>query len=114
VNHQGKDTHHGGTALVEFDSTLLELSFGIESVPSEVNGSVTEVTNEFGFSGQVTHDGGFEDTNEEKELNKSTSGDGLEGGETVGDGSEGSSGVVDISGETDTGFLDEVTNNGKH
>ena len=74
----------------------------------------TEVTDEFGFSGQVTHDRGFQDSNEEKELDKATGGDFLEGGKTVGDFGEGLAGVVDGSGETDTGFLDEVANNGEH
>ena len=114
MNHEAKDAHHGGTALVEFNGTLLELSFGIKSVPAKVNGTITEVTDEFGFSGQVTHDRGLEDTNEEEELDKSTGRDGLEGGETVGDGSEGSSRVVNVSGKADTGFLDQVANDGKH
>ena len=114
VDHKGKDTHHGGTALVKLDGTLLELSFGIKSVPTVVDGSVTEVTNEFGFSGDVTHDRGFEDTDKEKKLDKSTGRDGLEGGETVGDGGEACARVVNVSGKTDSGFLDKVSNNGKH
>jgi len=32
VNHQGKHTHLGGTALVKLDGTLLELGFFIKSV----------------------------------------------------------------------------------
>jgi hypothetical protein len=40
VDHKGKDTHHGGTALVELNGTLLELSFGIERVPAKVNGAI--------------------------------------------------------------------------
>ena len=114
VDHEAEETHLGGTSLVEFDGTLLELSFSIESVPAKVNGAVTEVTDEFGFSGQVTHDRGFQDSNEEKELDKATGGDFLEGGETVGDFGEGLAGVVDGSGKTDTGFLDKVSNNTKH
>jgi len=114
VNHQGKDAHHGGTAVVKLDGALAELGLLIEGVPSVVDGSVTEVTNELGLSGQVTHDRGLKNTNEEKELNKTSGRDGLEGSESVGDGLEGGSTVVDGSGETDTGFLDKVSNNGKH
>jgi hypothetical protein len=114
VDHKGKDSHLGGTALVELDGTLLELGLLIKGVPAEVDGSVTEVSGEFRFTGEVLHDRGLKDSNEEKELDKSTSGDLLEGGETVGDGRKGLSGVVDGSRKTDTGFLDKVSNNGEH
>jgi hypothetical protein len=114
VDHKGKDSHLGGTALVELDGALLELGLFIEGVPAEVDGSVTEVTREFGFAGHVKHDGRFEDSNKEKKLDKSTSGDLLEGGETVGDGRKGLSGEIDGSRKTDAGFLDEVSNNGEH
>jgi hypothetical protein len=114
VDHKGKDSHLGGTALVELDGTLLELGLLIEGVPSVVDGSVTEVSGEFGFTGDVLHDRGLEDSNEKEELHKATSGDLLEGGETVGDGRKGLSGVVDGSRKTDAGFLDKVSNNGKH
>jgi hypothetical protein len=114
VDHKGKDSHLSGTALVELDGALLELGLFIEGVPAEVDGSVTEVSREFSFTGEVKHDRGFEDSNKEEELNKSTSGDLLEGGETVGDGRKGLSGVVDGSRKTDAGLLDEVSNNGEH
>jgi hypothetical protein len=114
VNHKGKDSHLGGTALVELDGTLGELGLLIERVPSVVDGSVTEVSGEFGFTGDVLHDRGFEDSNKEEELNKSTSRDLLEGGETVRDGRKGLSGVVNGSRKTDASFLDKVSNNGEH
>jgi hypothetical protein len=114
VDHKGKDSHLGGTALVELDGTLGELGLLIEGVPAEVDGSVTEVSREFGFTGDVLHDRGFEDSNKEEELDKSSSRDLLEGGETVGDGRKGLSGVVDGSRKTDASFLDKVSNNGEH
>jgi hypothetical protein len=114
VHHKGKDSHLGGTALVELDGTLGELGLLIEGVPAEVDGSVTEVSGELGFTGDVLHDRGFEDSNEEKKLDKSTSGDLLEGGETVRDRRKGLSGVVDGSRKADASFLDKVSNNGEH
>ena len=114
VDHKTEDTHHGGTALVEFNGTLLQLGFFVKGVPSKVNGAVTEVPDEFGFARHVTHDGGFQDTNKEKELDKATGGDFLKGGEPVGDGGKGLAGKVNGSRKTDAGFLDEVSDNGKH
>jgi hypothetical protein len=40
VDHKGKDTHHGGTAIVELNGTLLGLRRGIKSVPAKVNGTI--------------------------------------------------------------------------
>ena len=114
VDHKGKDTHHGSTALVELDSTLLELGGGIKGIPAVVDGAVTEVTNVLGSAGKVLHDASLQKTDEKKKLAKSTSRNGLEGGKTVGDGSERSSTQVNVSRKTDTGLLDEVTDNGKH
>jgi len=47
VNHKSQKTHHGSTALVELDGTLLQLGLFIKGVLSEVNEVVTEVTDEF-------------------------------------------------------------------
>ena len=114
VDHKGKDTHLGGTSVVELDGTLLKLGLFIEGVPAEVDGIITEVTNEFAVAGQVTHDRGLEDSNKEEELDKSTSGDGREGGKSVGDVSEGGTREVDVSRKTDTGLSNEVSDNSKH
>ena len=113
MDHKGKDTHHGGTSLVKLDGTLGKLGFLIEGVPSEVKGVVTEVTDEFS-SGDVLHDGKLKEANEGNKLGNSGSRDGVEGGESVGDILELESRVVNVSGETDSGFLDKVSNNGKH
>ncbi len=109
----------------------------IEGVPSEVEGVVTEVTNEFS-SGNVLHDGKFQETNKGNNLRNTSSGDGVEGGETVGDIREGEAGVVNVSGQSDsccnygistestfvslikiyihglTGLGDQVSSDGKH
>jgi hypothetical protein len=114
MDHEGEDAHLSGTAVVQFDGTLLELLFFRKAIPSEVNGVVAEVTNVFTSSGDVLHDGRLKDTDEEKELDKSTGRDGLEGSETVGDISELGSRKVNASWKTDTGLLDKVSNNGKH
>eukprot|EP00580_Thalassiosira_gravida_P001041 CAMPEP_0201601606 /NCGR_PEP_ID=MMETSP0492-20130828/2537_1 /ASSEMBLY_ACC=CAM_ASM_000837 /TAXON_ID=420259 /ORGANISM="Thalassiosira gravida, Strain GMp14c1" /LENGTH=99 /DNA_ID=CAMNT_0048064887 /DNA_START=199 /DNA_END=494 /DNA_ORIENTATION=- len=46
VDHKSKDTQHGGTAVVELDGTLGKLGLLVEVIPSEVDVSVTEVTDE--------------------------------------------------------------------
>ena len=43
VDHKGEHTHLGGTSLVKLNSTLGHLGLGIEGVPAEVKGTVTEV-----------------------------------------------------------------------
>jgi len=66
VDHKAKDSHHGGTSVVELNGTLAELGLLIEGVPSEVEGSVTEVTNEFTLSGDVLHNTELKSTDEAK------------------------------------------------
>eukprot|EP01083_Nonionella_stella_P114879 340041_1 len=41
-NHISKDSHHGGTAIVELNGTLGEVGLLIKIIPAEVNVSVTE------------------------------------------------------------------------
>jgi len=113
VNHKGKDTHHGGTALVELDGTLLQLGLFVEAVPAEVNGVIAEVTHEFSSS-DVLHDTELEEANESNYLSNSGARDGVESGESIGDVFELEARVVDVSRETDSGFRDKVSNNGKH
>ena len=58
VDHKSKDSHLCGTAVVELDGTLGKLGLLIKVIPSKVNVSVTEVTNEFVSSSRnVSHDG---------------------------------------------------------
>ena len=45
VDHKSENSKHGGTAVVKLDGTLLKLGLLIKVIPSEVNVSITEVTN---------------------------------------------------------------------
>merc|ERR1719197_1761868 len=92
---------------------LGKLGLLVEGVPAKVEGVVAEVTNELS-AGDVLHDGKLKETNEGNQLSNSGSRDGVEGGETVGDIGEGKSGVVNVSGKTDSGLGNEVSDNGKH
>ncbi len=114
VDHEGQDSHHGGTSVVELDGSLLQLGVLIEGVPSVVKGSVAEVTREFGFSGNILHDGKLQKTDQGNNLANTGSSNVVEGGESVADTTEGKSLVVDISRETDPGFSDKVSEDGKH
>ena len=117
VDHKSKDSELGGTAVVELDGTLLKLGLFIKVIPSEVNVSVTEVTNVFvSGSGNITHEGDLQPSNEGDDLALSLEGDGVrsdQGGNTVGEGVEGVSGVVDVSGEVDSGTGDDLAKEGK-
>jgi len=99
VDHKSEDSHHGGTAVVELDGTLLELGLLVEVIPAEVNVSVTEVTDELVSSSRnIAHKGTLEDSNESNDLDKSGSGNGVgaeKGGNTIGERVKGVSGVVD-------------------
>ena len=118
VNHKSEDSHHGSTAIVQLDGTLLELGLLIEVIPAEVNVSVTEVTNELiSSSGDIAHEGALEDSDEGNDLDKSSSGNGVgaeKGGNAVGEGVEGISGVVDGSREVDSGTGHDLSEEGKH
>jgi hypothetical protein len=107
MDHKSKDSHHGGTAVVELDGTLGELGLLIKVIPAEVDVSVAEVTDVLvSGSRNVAHEGALQDTDEGDDLDKSRGGDGVgaeEGGDTVGEGVEGVTRVVDISGEVDSG-----------
>ena len=114
VDHQTEHTHLGGASLVQFDGALLELGFFIKCIPAKVDGTVAEIGAEFGLAGQVGHDASLEETNEKKELNESAGGDGFEGSKSVGDGCEGGSREVNVSRKTNSGLLDEVSDNTEH
>mmetsp|Transcript_25788 Transcript_25788/g.33669 ORF Transcript_25788/g.33669 Transcript_25788/m.33669 type:complete len:226 (-) Transcript_25788:21-698(-) len=117
VNHKSEDSHLGGTAVVELNGTLGELFLLIKVIPSEVNVSVAEVTNELvSGSFDVTHDGALKDSDEGDDLDKSSSGDGVrsdQGGNTVGVRVEGVTRVVNVSGKVDSGTGDNLSKEGK-
>ena len=103
MDHNSKNAHHGGTAVVQLDSALGQLGLRVEGVPAEVDGAVAEVTWEIsggGAIGGVLHHTKLEGTNEENNLGKARSGDGIravDGGPAVGVGGEGMSQVVDVA-----------------
>jgi hypothetical protein len=75
VNHKSKNTHLCGTAVVQLNSTLGKLGLFIESIPAEVNGTVTEITNKVSWGGTVggiLHDSKLKETNEGKDLKGSS------------------------------------------
>jgi len=118
VNHKSKDSHHGGTAVVQLNSSLEGLGFLIKAVPSEINVSVTEVTNEL-VSGSlnVTHDGNLQDTDEGNDLDQTGGGDGVgadDGSNTVGVRCEGVTRVVNGSWKVDSSAGDDLSQEGKH
>ena len=49
MDHKSKDSHHGGTAVVELNGTLGKLGLLIKINSAEVNVSIMEVTNMFIF-----------------------------------------------------------------
>ena len=116
MDHKSKDSHHGGTSVVQLNSTLGKLGLLIEGVPSEVKGTVTEVTDEFVLAGNILHDTELKSTNEGEDLGESGRGDGIgaeEGGKAVGVGVEGVAGVVNVSIEVDSGAGDDLSQEGK-
>ena len=113
MDHKGKDSHLGGTSLVELNSTLLQLGLLVERVPAEVDGIITEITNEFSSS-DVLHDSELKETDEGDKLSNSSGRNGLDGGEPIRNGREGGAVVVNVAWETDSGLSNEVSNNGKH
>ena len=115
VDHESKKSHLGGTSLVQFNGTLGELGLFIEGVPSEVKGSVTEVTDVL-ISGSldVLHDSEFQETDKGGNLKGSGDGDGEGRIPSVSKAGEGCSGVVNVTWKVDSGGVDKVSNNSKH
>ncbi len=118
VDHEAKDSHHGSTSVVQFNTALLKLGFLGELVPSVVNVSVSEVTNELvSGSGDVLHDGEFEDGDQGNDLGKSSLRNGIRsfnGTPSVGDGGEEGSLLVDGSREEDSGTGGDLAQEGQH
>ncbi|KAL7498620.1 hypothetical protein ACHAWT_007794, partial [Skeletonema menzelii] len=117
VDHKSEDSEHSSTAVVQLNGTLLKLGLFIEVIPAEVNVSVTEVSNVLvSGSGNITHEGNLQQSNEGDDLALSLEGDGIrsdQGGNTVGEGVEGVSGVVNVSGEVDSGTGGDLAKEGK-
>ena len=106
VDHEPEDAHHGRASVVELDGALAELRLLVEGIPSEVDGAVAEVADEFVLAGDVLHDAELEESDEGEDLGESGGGDGIgteEGGDAVGVGIEGMSGIIDVAGEVESG-----------
>merc|ERR1711935_243600 len=97
---------------------LGELLFLVEVIPSEVNVSVSEITNELvSGSSDILHETNFEESNEGNELDKSRGRDGVrsdKGSNTVGEGVEAVSVEVDASRKVDSGTGGDLAKEGKH
>ena len=113
VNHDSEDSELGGTSVVEFDGTLGKLFFLIEGVPSEIDGSGAEVTDEFTITAVVAHDE-FEDKNEGNDLTPSFLRDGGKSSGSRRDAGEAGSGQVNVSSKTDSGVLGDESEESKH
>jgi len=117
MDHEAKESQHGGTSVVELDATLEVLLLLVECVPAEVETTVTEITDEFtwlGAVGRIQHHETFEETNEGKHLEKTGFRNGLDGGPTVGDGLEGGSGKIDVSWKANSIPGHDLTKEAKH
>ena len=105
VYHKSKDTHHGGTAVVQFNGALGGLGIRIEGVPAKVKSAVAEVTRELTLACNIPHYEDLKEANEGNHLKKTSLRDGVrseEGSQAVGVGVEGVSGVVDGSCKVDS------------
>ena len=113
VDHKTEDSHHGGTSVVKLDGTLLHLLFLIKIIPSVIDGSGAEISDEFTSSGVITHDE-FQNEDEGEKLDLSSLRDGGQGGGSGRDVGEGCSREINVTRKTDSGVFDEESNNGKH
>jgi hypothetical protein len=117
VNHKSKNSHHGGTSVVQFNGTLRELGLFIKVIPSEVDVTVTEVTGEFGKSWNLTHESAFEDSNSGDHLHNSGGGDVVvseDGSNSIGERVEGVTSVVDGSWKVESGTGGDLAKEGQH
>jgi len=113
VEDKSGDSHHGGTSVVDLDRSLLELGFGIELVPSKVEGAVPVVTDVFGLVvepvGIAVDNGGHGHKGEHLQQDVLS----VLGGKEVVEGLE-SGGDVSGSGESDSGGGGQVSDHGEH
>mmetsp|Transcript_17466 Transcript_17466/g.35902 ORF Transcript_17466/g.35902 Transcript_17466/m.35902 type:complete len:250 (-) Transcript_17466:271-1020(-) len=110
VNHESQDSHLCGSAVVQFDGSLLE-HFFLRCLPREH--AVSEITGVFSHS-SVLHDEQLEESDKGENLEKTLVGDVFDSGDAGLDGGKGGSGVVDVSGNTGTEGCVDVSENGKH
>ena len=51
VDHETEDAHHGGTAVIELDTTLDAFDTIIKNVPTKVEKAITEISGELALAG---------------------------------------------------------------
>ena len=113
VHHKGQHTHLGGTALVQFLSTVVVLGFfGVGTDESNGEARSGEVTREGSFS--LLPSGKLEDTAEGENLEGSRNRNREGGIPTRSKVRELGSISGDVTREVDTSLVDKVSNNTKH
>ena len=111
VYHQSKDAHLSGTSLVELDCTLGKLGFRIEIIPTKVNESISEVTNEFVLTSYILHHCKLQEANEGNDLGKSSGRHCRKGRESSRDGCESVTGKVNVSRKPNSSSRNKITDN---
>jgi hypothetical protein len=100
--HKAKNSHHSSTAVVQLNTTLLELGLLVKGVPTEVKSSITEVSYEFTLSGYILHYSKLKSSYESYNLEKSSLWDGSYSSPSIWDGVEGGTCGVDVSWKVDS------------
>ncbi|KAL7544053.1 hypothetical protein ACHAXR_013492, partial [Thalassiosira sp. AJA248-18] len=117
VNHKSKNTHHGSTSVVQLDGTLGELGLFIKGIPSKVNESITEISNELvASSWNINHNTCLQETDEEEDLRKTFLGNRvgtLDGRPAIVERTERVSSIIDVAWEVDASTGDDVTQEGE-
>ena len=109
VDHDAKDAHHSGTAVVELNIELAGLLLGVLDVGAEVSDAVVTVVLGGG------HPGELDEGEEGEDLGKTGGGDGADAVNTVGDVGElevGGGGKVSV--ELDVVVVDDGAEDGSH
>eukprot|EP00804_Cyclotella_cryptica_P006194 CCRYP_015289-RC/>CCRYP_015289-RC protein AED:0.24 eAED:0.24 QI:17/-1/0/1/-1/0/1/0/220 len=113
MDHESKNSHHRGTSIVQLNCTFRELGFLIKGVPSEVKGSVTEITNEFTLTSDILHDCKLKESNKGEDLKSSSNRD-LEGASpALSDIRELGSIVGNVSRKTESSTSGDLSKEGK-
>ena len=117
VHHEAKDAHHGGAAIVQFDGALGELGLLIKGLPAEVDPAVAEVADELiAGSGDILHEARLQESNEDEDLAESLLRNrigSVQSGPAISERVEGVTGVVNVSGQMDSGAGHDLAQKGE-
>ena len=109
MDHDAKDAHHSGTAVVELNIELAGLLLGVLDVGAEVSDAVVAVVLGGG------HPGELDEGKEEEDLEEAGGGDGADSVDAVGDvGELEVLGGAQVSVELDVVVVDNGTDDGSH